>query len=64
MDSVRSLYYIGPRMGHVTMFSTGWILDKAPPTKETLSGILLNYRSRYMGHNNAVLGHLISTSFL
>ena len=37
MDPVRSLYYIGSRMGHVTMFYTYWILDKAPRTKETLS---------------------------
>ena len=29
MDPVRSLYYIEPQMGHVTMFCTSWILDRA-----------------------------------
>ena len=36
VDPVRSLYYIGPWMGHVTMFCTRWILDRAPHTKETM----------------------------
>ena len=34
---MRSVYYIGSRMGQVAMFCTGWILDRAPRTKETLS---------------------------
>ena len=34
---MRLLYYIGSRMGHDTMFCTGWILDRAPRTKETMS---------------------------
>ena len=37
VDPVTSLYYMGPRMGHVTMFYTSWILDRASYTKETLS---------------------------
>ena len=43
---MRSLYFVGPRMRHVTMFCTSWILDRAPRTKETLSDFLLNYGSR------------------
>ena len=34
---MRSLYYIGPRMGRVTMFYTVWILDRAPRIKKTMS---------------------------
>ena len=26
-----------PRMGHVRVYCTGWVLDRAPGTKETLS---------------------------
>ena len=37
MDLVRSLYYIGPQMGHVTMFCTSYILGRAPRKNETLS---------------------------
>ena len=37
VNPVRSLYYIGSRMGHVTMFCTSCILGKALRTKETLS---------------------------
>ena len=52
MDPVRSLY-IGPRMGHVIIYCTGWVLDGAPRTKETLSiffsklWILVNGTSQY-----------------
>ena len=34
---MRSLYYIAPQMGHAVIFCTGWILDRAPRTIETLS---------------------------
>ena len=37
MDLVRSLCYIGPWMGHVIVYRIGWVLDRAPRTKETLS---------------------------
>ena len=37
MDSVWSLCYIGPRMSHVMVYCTGWILDRAHRTKETMS---------------------------
>ena len=37
MDLVGSLCYIGPRMGHVIVYCTGRVLDRAPCTKETLS---------------------------
>ena len=36
MDSVRSLCYNWPRMGHVMVYCTGWVLDKGPRIKETL----------------------------
>ena len=32
-----SLCYIRPRMGHVIVYPTGFILGRAPRTKETLS---------------------------
>ena len=35
-DQMQSLCYIGPRMGHVIVYCTGWVLDRAPHTKETL----------------------------
>ena len=35
--SVRALCYIGPRMGHVIVYCTGWVLDRAPCTNETMS---------------------------
>ena len=37
VDPVRSLYYIGHRIDHVTMFCISWILDRTSRTKETLS---------------------------
>ena len=37
MDLVQSLCYIGPWMDHVIVYCTGWVLDKAPRTKDTLS---------------------------
>ena len=37
MDPVRSLCYIGHQIGHVIVYYTGWVLDRAPRTKETLS---------------------------
>ena len=37
MGLVRSLCYIGPRMGHVIVCYTGWVLDRAPRIKENLS---------------------------
>ena len=36
MDPVRSLCFIGPRMGHVIVYCTCWVLDRDPCTKETL----------------------------
>ena len=36
MDLMRSLCYIGLRMGHVIVYCAGWVLDRAPCTKETL----------------------------
>ena len=36
MDSVWSLCYIGSWMGHVIVYCVGWVLDRAPRTKETL----------------------------
>ena len=36
MDQAWSLF-IGPRMGHVIIYCTGWVLDRALGTKETLS---------------------------
>ena len=33
---MRSLYYIGPQMGHVTMFCTSCILGRAPRIMETV----------------------------
>ena len=36
MDPVQSLCYIGPHMGHVIVYWTGWVLDRAPRTKETM----------------------------
>ena len=50
MDHVWSFLLIsGPGEAivlYVTMFYTGWILDRAPCTKETSSDFLLNYGSR------------------
>ena len=37
---VWSLCYIVPWMGHVIVYCTGWVLDRAPHTKETLSGFV------------------------
>ena len=42
MDPVRSLCYIRPRMGYVIVYCTGWVLDRAPRTKETVR-FLLNF---------------------
>ena len=36
MDSVRSLCYIGSRMGHVIVYCICWVLDRVLRTKETL----------------------------
>ena len=36
MDPVRSLCYIGSQMGHFMVYCTGWVLDRAPCTKETM----------------------------
>ena len=33
MDLVRSLFYIGPLMGHVIVYHTSCILGRAPRTK-------------------------------
>ena len=44
-DPVRSLYYIRPRMSHVTMFCTSCILGRALHTKEIIR-FLLNYGSQ------------------
>ena len=40
MDPMRSLCYIGPQMGHVIVYCTGWVLDRAPHTKKTLLDFL------------------------
>ena len=37
MDLMRSLYYIGLRMGDVIVYPIGCILGTVPHTKETLS---------------------------
>ena len=37
MDLVRSLCYIGSRMGHVIVYCTTGVLDRAPGIKETMS---------------------------
>ena len=37
MDSVRSLCYTGPWMGHVILHCIGWVLDRASHIKETMS---------------------------
>ena len=37
MDPMWSLCYIRPQIGHVIVYCTGWVLDKASRTKETLS---------------------------
>ena len=37
MDLVWSLCYIGPQIGHVIVYCIGWVLNRAPCTKETLS---------------------------
>ena len=57
MDPVRSLYYIGPQMGHVTMFCTCCILGRAPHTKETLYDFLLNYGS---GKGDTIMWHRVT----
>ena len=41
MDPVLSLCYTGPWMGHVILHCTGWVLDRAPHTKETMSYFFL-----------------------
>ena len=63
MVSVWSLCYISPRMGHVMVYHTSWVLDKTHCTKETLSDfvklwILVN------GHNGVVSSYMISTCIL
>ena len=52
MDPVRSLCYIGPRMGHVIVYCISWVLDRASRIKETLFDfvkfwILVNETQRY-----------------
>ena len=37
MDMLHSLCYIGPQMGYVMVYCTGWVLDRAPRINETLS---------------------------
>ena len=37
MDFVQSFCHIRPRIGHVIVYCIGWILDRPPRTKETLS---------------------------
>ena len=37
MDLERSLCYIGPLIGHVIVYCTRWVLDRAPRIKETIS---------------------------
>ena len=41
MDPVRSLCYIMPRMVHIIVYCTSWILDRAPYTKKTMSDVKL-----------------------
>ena len=36
MDLVRSLCYIGPRMGRVIVYCTGWVLNRALCIKEIM----------------------------
>ena len=63
MDPVRSLCYIGPRMGHVIVYPTGCILGRASCTKETLS-IFVKLWVLVKGNNSVVSGYPTSTSFL
>ena len=35
MNPMRSLYYIGPQIGHMIVYCTGWVLDRTSRTKET-----------------------------
>ena len=37
MDPVQSLCYIGPRMDHVIIYCTSWVLDRDLCKKKTLS---------------------------
>ena len=50
-------------MGHVMYCYTGFILDRASRTDETLSDFLLNYGSRLMGHDGMASGHPTPTCF-
>ena len=50
-------------MGHVMYCYTGCILDRACRTKKTLSNFLLNYGSRYMGHDGVALGYSTTIGF-
>ena len=44
-------------MGHVMYCYTGWIMDRASCTEETLLNFLLNYGSREMGHDGVAPGN-------
>ena len=37
MDLMRSLCYIGHQIGHIIVYCIGWVLDRVPRIKETLS---------------------------
>ena len=48
-------------MGHVMYCYTGWIVDRASCTKETLFDLLLNYGSREIGHDGFLQVDELST---
>ena len=45
MDSVRSLCYIGSRMGHVIVYCIGWVLVELP-VQRRLYPIFVKFGSR------------------
>ena len=49
-----------PRMGHVMVYCTGWVLDRAPGTKETFSDFVKLW-ILVMGHNGVVSSYTKST---
>ena len=50
-------------MGYKMYCCTGWILDRASRTEETLFDFLLKYGSREMGHDGAASGYQTPTGF-
>ena len=50
-------------MGHVMYCYTGWIVDRASRTEETIFDFLFNYGSREMRHNGVASGYPTPTNF-